>query len=458
MSLPILNIKPEDIDSSSKRGKYSVCIVGCGQNGILHACLFAEAGFNVICTDRDQTLTSNVAKGKVRFLTHRFEIALRNYIKKGMLTVINDIGVAVSKSQIIIVTMPVKINEKEKIDYSELEKNCKQIGSNLKRGALVIVATPLGVSVTERLVKEILENTSGFKIGVDIGLAYSPLLILHEELESVLNQNRVVAASEKNSLNAASIILASVAKSNLIKTENVKAAEAAILFDIARFEINNALINEFASFCEKTGVDYMETEKFTKLSSLSEISTLKFLDEETYKFLYILGEDAENADLKLRLIEFTKNSIEEIVKHLVNLVKDALRSCDKPLRRARISILGVTQIPNMKTPPKILAKEIANTLEARGAKISIYDPFLSCSELANIGFQCNKTLSQAIEGMDCLLILTGHDSFKRLSLKEASVMVKKPASIVDIEGVVDPYMVEKEGFIYRGFGRGVWTK
>jgi hypothetical protein len=36
--------------------------------------------------------------------------------------------------------------------------------------------------------------------------------------------------------------------------------------------------------------------------------------------------------------------------------------------------------------------------------------------------------------------------------------MKMPAAIVDLEGIVEPNKVEKEGFIYRGLGRGVWTK
>jgi len=37
-------------------------------------------------------------------------------------------------------------------------------------------------------------------------------------------------------------------------------------------------------------------------------------------------------------------------------------------------------------------------------------------------------------------------------------MMKMPAAIVDFEGVLKPDDIEKEGFIYRGLGRGVWTK
>jgi UDP-N-acetyl-D-mannosaminuronate dehydrogenase len=69
-----------------------------------------------------------------------------------------------------------------------------------------------------------------------------------------------------------------------------------------------------------------------------------------------------------------------------------------------------------------------------------------------------KNLGEALEGVDCILILTGHDQFKRLNLKKLRIMMKMPASIVDFEGIVEPDEVEKEGFVFRGFGRGVWTK
>jgi hypothetical protein len=45
---PVLNIKPEELDSDEKRSKYTVNVVGCGQRGILYANAFAEAGFKVI--------------------------------------------------------------------------------------------------------------------------------------------------------------------------------------------------------------------------------------------------------------------------------------------------------------------------------------------------------------------------------------------------------------------------
>jgi hypothetical protein len=50
------------------------------------------------------------------------------------------------------------------------------------------------------------------------------------------------------------------------------------------------------------------------------------------------------------------------------------------------------------------------------------------------------------------------DQFKRLNLKSLRSLMKTQASIVDLAGLFEPELVESEGFIYRGLGRGVEKK
>jgi hypothetical protein len=45
-----------------------------------------------------------------------------------------------------------------------------------------------------------------------------------------------------------------------------------------------------------------------------------------------------------------------------------------------------------------------------------------------------------------------------LNLKKLKMLMTKSASIVDMGHVIEPERAEKAGFIYRGVGRGVWTK
>ncbi|MDH5792954.1 MAG: nucleotide sugar dehydrogenase [Candidatus Bathyarchaeota archaeon] len=459
MSSSILYIKPEEIDTIEKRGKYTVSVVGCGQIGVLYACLFAEAGFKVKCADADQTIVNSILRGKMPLLKREIELKLKNYVKTGLLNAMTDAKTAVSQSDVITITVPVEIDEKKKANYSNLENTCRRVGSGLRRGSLVVVMSTVGVGVTQGLVKEVLENTSGFKVGADFGLAYSPIRLLNgQTLETLANQERIVAATDKNSLNAASTILGTVTKGCLRKTECVKTAEAVTLFEAMQQDVNVALANELALFCEKVGVDYLEAHKLAKIGAYPVLSLPTLVDGNIREDSYLLLEDSENLNLKLRVPAIAREINEEIVKHAVNLTKDALRNCGKTLRRARISLLGILQIPNMKSSPKKMVEELAKMLEARGAKVSVYDPYFSSDEMGETQYHLKKNLSEALEGVDCILILTGHDQFKRLNLKKLKALMKMPAAIVDLEGIVEPNKVEKEGFTYRGLGRGVWTK
>jgi len=55
-------------------------------------------------------------------------------------------------------------------------------------------------------------------------------------------------------------------------------------------------------------------------------------------------------------------------------------------------------------------------------------------------------------------VAVAHDRFTRLNLRRIQILMRQPAAIVDMGQVVDPVKAEKAGFVYRGFGRGVWTK
>lgn len=459
MSSALLPIKPENIDTPEKRRKYTVSVIGCGHTGILHACLFAEAGFKVTCVDADEALVDNVSKGKALFLRRETELKLKNHLKAGLINAITDIKNAVSQSDIVLMAVEAEIDEKGKTSYSSIEKTCKQMGPCLRRNSLVILISTVGVGVADGLIKETLENSSGFKVGTDFALTYCPVRSCDAQtLETLQTHNRLVAASDKQSLNTAISVWATVIKGHLEGTENVKAAEAATLFEAVQGGVSRTLADEFAVFCEKAGIDYVEVRKLSQVGGGSALSASTLGDEAAHGEPCLLLENAENLNAKLRIPAVAAETDEEMLRHSVNLVKDALKGCGKTLRRAKISVLGVSQTPNAKTEPKKVAKRLVRILESRGVKVTVYDPYLSSEELTDMRQMCSKTLTEALEAKDCLLILTGHDQFKRLNIKKLKVVMKMPGTIVDFEGIIEPDKVEKEGLIYRGLGRGVWTK
>ena len=459
MSTSILHIKPEDMDNVEKRRKYTISTIGCERNGVLHACLFAEAGFKIICVDADRALVNRLTRGKSPFLKSRVEPLLKKHVKNGCMKATNDVEAAVAQSDIILITTQAKIDRKKKVNYSDIQKVCKRVGSNLRRGSLVIVMSAVGPATAERLIRETLENTSGFKVAVDFGLAYSPVRVLDEQtLEKLADCKRIVAATDKDSLNAASIVLRTITKEDVVRTDDVKTAEAAVLFEAVQHYTNVALANEFACFCEKADIDYLKAKELAETSAHGTLVSPTLTCGNIRQEPYLLLEEAENLNMKLQIPSIAREINEEILKHAVSLIRETLRSCGKTLRRAKVSLLGISRTPNLKDIPKASAKKLAKILETKGAKVSIYDPYLSVKDLADLSHPFNKNLTQAMEGVDCIVIFTGHDRFKRLHLKKLKIMAKMPAAIVDLEGVVDPEKVEMEGLIYRGLGRGVWTK
>ena len=457
MAQSILELKEEDIDNVEKRRKYTVAVIGCNPIGLLHAYLFAEAGFKVFCVDKNHDLISKIGKGKSYFLKNYVEPFLKKYLKKGYLKATTNIKEAVSKSDIIVITTPVKVDEKARVNYLGIEKICKIIGSVLRKGTLTIVATIVGVGITENLIKENLENSSGFKAGKDFGLAFSPLIINDGYEIEELKHKRILAAVDNNSLKSASLVLKTLGF-NLTEIKSLRVAEAATLFTIVSLDVNSALAIELAVFCEKIGVDYFNTQKLMEtLSSSARPLQLNF-GGINLREAYVLLNEAEDLDVKLQVSTVARKANMEAFKHAIHLIREAFKKCGKALKRARITIFGLSQTPNTNDIISFSTRKLIKTLEKRGVKLSVYDPYFSSRELTEMGFKAKRTLTEALEGADCLIFATEHEKFKHLNLKRLKVIMKKPAAIVDLVGIIEPEKAQKEEFIYCGLGRGVESK
>jgi len=203
------------------------------------------------------------------------------------------------------------------------------------------------------------------------------------------------------------------------------------------------LASELAVFCENANIDYFKILKLSEFNDPSFWPTAN--DEENRNEAYLLLEGAENLNVKLRLPNLARQISEEMVKHAVNLTQEALRSCNKTLRRAKIAVLGSVN-------PNTTAIAFVRSLLMKGAKTNLYDP-ASKGDALDLG-DVKSSFNEAVEGVDCVVILTGEEQFKHLNLKKLKAMTKTPSVIVDLAGAFEPGAVEAEGFIYRGLGRG----
>ncbi|MCW3983604.1 MAG: 3-hydroxyacyl-CoA dehydrogenase NAD-binding domain-containing protein [Candidatus Bathyarchaeota archaeon] len=440
---PLLQLNPQDVDSLDKRRKFNVAVVGCGHKGIFFANAFADAGFSVVCTDADASVVKKVAKGKTAFCDASAEAKLKSHIAAEKIDVTSDLKKTVAQSDVVVIAISTRVDEQKKTDDNGLINTCKQVGAALQQGALVVYGGVAALGFVDGTVRELLENTSGLKVGQDFGLAYCPILTTNV---SLANSGVRVAADDKASLAAASTILKTLTN-RVQEVNDLKTAQVATLFTIAKQDATNALTNELAMFCETANIDYYNVLDVLNLNDPSFQPSIA--EGENHEAAYLLLESAENLNAKLRLAALARQINEDMVKHAVNLTQEALRNAGKSLRRGRVAVLGSAN-------PAAATCMFAKLIEQKGAKVAVYDP--AAKKEAKEAGLIKTSLNEAVEGADCIVTLTGQEQISHLNLKKLKALMKSPPVVVDLVGKFDPSQVETEGFIYTGLGRGTGKK
>lgn len=438
----VLRVAATDVDTVEKRSKYSVAVVGCGHKGIFFANSFADAGFNVLCTDSDAAVVKKVARGKTAFTSPESQAKLRSHIAAEKIDVTSELKKAVSTSDIIVIAITTKVDGQKNSDCTGVANTCKQVGMALHSGVLVVYGGIAGLGFMEGTLREALENSSGLKAGKDFALAYSP--ILNTAVAPAYLELKV-AATDEISLKASTTILTTLTK-NIKEVNDLKTAEAAALFAVVKQDATTALANELAVFCENANIDYFRVLDALNLNRPEFYPTIA--EEENKNQTYLLMDAADNINAKLRLTGLTRQINEDMVRHAVNLTCEGLKSCGKSLRRAKVAVLG-------SVIPEAGSALFVKMLGEKGAVITQYNPNAKKDEEAE---EVKTSLNEAVEGADCIVLLSRSEQFNHINFKKLKALVKSPAVIVDLAGKLNPAQVDTEGFIYTGLGRGTDQK
>jgi len=456
-----MRLKPREIPKELAAGNITVTVVGLGWMGLPLACLFAEAEARVLGADRNPKLVERVNRGESPIDEPRLPQLIAKHVGSGRLRALEDVEKAVSTSDVIAITVPTLVDTQKQADYSILESACKEIGRGLLPGALVVLMSTVAPNVTERVVKPILEKHSGLIAGEDFGLAYSPIRAMAgRTLKDIQEYRRVVGGLDQTSLKTASALLSTIVKGGLVEASNLKTAEASKIFETVYRDMNIALANELALYCERAGIDYLET---MRLANTLPYSHLHYPGTGVGGhclplYPYMLQTEAHNLGLKLKLVKMSRRINDEMPRHVAKLAASGLRQAGKSLTRARVTVLGISYRANVKETRYSPAVELIAALKRRGSKVTVYDPGYVYTEIKTMGYDSESTLEAAVSEAECVIVTVGHDEFKKIDPKNLAALTAKGCVIVDSSGILDPESVEKAGMIYRGVGRGVWKR
>jgi UDP-N-acetyl-D-mannosaminuronic acid dehydrogenase len=455
----LMATNPDEIPSKLKAGLFTVEMVGLGWIGLPSACLFAEAGARVIGADQNSSLVKVINSGKSPINEEGLPELLRKLVSSGKFTATTDTADASSKSDVIAIIVPTLVDRHKRPYYQHVEEACMEIGKGIRPGSLVLFQSTCGPGVTDRAVKSTIEKHSGLKAGEDFGIAYSPIRAMGGHvLTDIRKYPRAVGAIDEKSLDIAVAVLSCVVDGELIRTRDMATAEASKLFETIYRDVTIALSNEFAVFCEEARLDYFETMRAANSQPYSHLLApgIGVGGHCLPVYPYLLAAETEQG--KMRIPMDSRRINDQMPSHVLRLAAEGLRTCGKSVKRSRFTVLGIGYRPNVKENRFSPSVELVGLLKRRGARVCVYDPLYSADELKKMGFHTEPTLPGALEKADCTILAVGHDAFKMVKAIELAANMSRNSVVVDCTGTLEPEDIEKVGLIYRGVGRGLWSK
>ena len=444
----------EEVAESLNSKTLRVCVIGIGRIGLPTALSFAKSGLQTIGVDINENLVQNINSEKFPLKDEPgYDKIFDDVIKNKTFTATTNIEDGVPNSDLILLSLPTPMDEKNIPDYSALRNVGEKLSEILSPNSLVIVESTIEPGFIEDEMISIisksgrLEVEKNFFIGVCPENA-NPGEILHD----FTNLPRLVGSINSNITKIIKTIYNFVFSVELVEMPNCKTANAVKLTTNVFRDINIAFVSELALMFEKLGID---TNKVLEAAKKKYNFQIHYpgagvggpcLPINSYQLL----NTAKRIGSRLSIIESSRKINEKMPDHVVELTSDAFKECKKSLENSEILILGVSYKPNVKDIQLSPAEHVIKKLQDLGANIHIYDPYFPSSNV--FGITSENNIEDIISKVDAAIIVTGHDEFKELKV-EMFTKMKHPI-VIDTRGVVDPSIAKQQKLIFSGLGRG----
>jgi UDP-N-acetyl-D-glucosamine dehydrogenase len=355
--------------------KHEVAVVGLGYVGIPLALGFADAGCRVLGYDSDEGRLLELQQGHSP-LAHLPSDRLKKSIGSGRLEFTRDLD-RLSESEAVIICVPTPLRKHHDPDLSHILDAGTQVAPHLRRGMLVSLESSTYPGTTREELRAVLEKVSGLKAGTDFALVFSPEREDPGNHQSVLgDMPKVIGGLTPACLERGKELYGRVIK-QLVPVKDCDTAEAVKLTEnIFRF-INIALVNELKRIYSSMGIDIWEVIEAAKTKPFGFMPFYPGPGVGGHCIPidpYYLTWKAKEYHYDTRFIELAGQINRSMPYYAVNHLLEAMNAAGRPLRGARVLVLGVAYKPGISDDRESPAYDIMDLLRAKGAEVDYHDP------------------------------------------------------------------------------------
>lgn len=349
-----------------------------------------------------------------------------------------------------IVAVPTPVNDDHTPDLSPVEGASTILGRNLIKGSVVVFESTVYPGVTEDICVPILEKESGLKCGVDFKIGYSPERINPGDKEHRLETiKKIVSGMDTETLDTVAKVYEIVVAVGVHRVESIKVAEAAKVIENSQRDVNIAFMNELSIIFNKMGID-------TK--SVLEAAGTKWNFLKFFPGLvggHCIGVDPYYLTYKAEMLGYHSQVIlsgrrinDDMGKYVAeNCVKNIIRA-EKPVKGARVAILGFTFKENCPDTRNSKVFDIVKELREYGIEPLVADPTADAAEVKYL-YSIELVDIKKINDMDAVILAVAHDAFAHYMEPDIAAMFSYGKKVLlDIKGLLDRNEYESASYIY----------
>lgn len=406
-----------------------VCVLGMGYIGLPTALLFANSGHRVVGIDINHKIVETLKNGKMPFEEKGLQKLLNTAVNMGCFHATTQ----VEEADVFLVAVPTPFDADLRMaDLKYVISACEMIAPYLKKDNLVIIESTIPPKTCENRVKSVLER-SGLKAREDFFIAHCPeRAIPGNTLHEMVHNDRVIGGINERSTLMTRDLYSSFVKGKLYLT-NSKTAEMIKLMENTYRDVNIALANELAKISEDYGINVWEAIEIANKHPRVNIHKpgpgvgghCIAIDP------WFLTEESKSSGL----ISLSRQINDSMPVYVLGMVKDMLKGIDNPT----ITVFGVAYKGDIGDTRATPAKKFIKLAEKEGYNVKVYDPYAKEFDSPIL------ELEEAVQGSDCIVLLTDHSVFKSLNPTTFSRLMHSMI-IVDSRNIIDKDIWMQAGF------------
>jgi UDP-N-acetyl-D-mannosaminuronic acid dehydrogenase len=459
-----------------KRGPIKkIGVIGMGYVGIPAAALFADSrqfdhvygfqrdspssGYKIAMLNRGECPLKGEEPGLEELLT--------KVVTAGKFQCTSDFSKIASLDAVTLSIQTPFLNKEDLLpDFSALMEGIRHVGRHLKPGMLVVLESTITPGTTAGMAREILESESGLKAGNDFALAHAPeRVMVGRLLQNIREHDRCVGGIDDVSTKRAAQLYTPVLTTGKVIPMTSTAAEATKTAENTFRDLQIAAANELALYCEamginfydvRAGIDSLKGEGITRAMLWPGAGVGGHcLTKDTYHLergVQMLGKgrlDYPAGEPSLYVLARRINDFMPI--HMFRLTMDALKRAGRSPEGAKVALLGWAFLSNSDDTRNTPSEPFRDLLLKEGAQVRVHDPYVA----EYPGVPIVPFVEEALEGADAIVIFAGHHQYHTLDPKVLkNLSGREHPVIIDGRNFVDPDAYIREGFVYKGIGRG----